>query len=104
MELDRFIELYPRLYHMAEAGSWLSIRDRGLLSASAVLDHFSLEGTARIAFEGRQRPQMMEVLPGRAGAILLRDQKPMPEERLAKALTDGTTPEQWYRLINGKVF
>lgn len=104
MDLQRFIERYPRLYHMAEVGTWPSIRDRGLLSASAVLDLFGLAGRQRTPFETRQRTGMMTVLPGQADAIVLRDQKPMPPDRLVRALPANVSPEAWYRLINGKVF
>ncbi|QVX42022.1 hypothetical protein J4H89_23110 (plasmid) [Ralstonia solanacearum] len=89
---------------MAEAGTWPSIRDRGLMSASAVLDHFGVAGRARNRYETAQRTTKMSVLPQAPGEIVLRDQKPMPPERLERALIDGTTPEEWYRLINGKVF
>lgn len=101
---EKLFEMYPRLYHMAEAGTWESIRERGLLSASAVLDLFHVEGNQRSVYELEHRRQMLSVLPGQPDPIALRDQKPMPPERLRFALTDGTTPEQWYRLINGKVF
>ena len=40
-------ERWPRLYHMAEAGSWPSIKERGLLSTTALLDLFELEGESR---------------------------------------------------------
>lgn len=43
MDLDRLIELYPRIYHMAECGAWDSIRTRGLMSATAVWITSSLE-------------------------------------------------------------
>lgn len=104
MEIEKLIEAYPRIFHMAEAGTWPSIRDRGLMSASAVLDHFGVAGRARNQYEIVQRATKMSVLPQAPGEIVLRDQKPMPAERLERALIDGTTPEEWYRLINGKVF
>jgi len=104
MLLEKLFEMYPKLYHMAEAGTWESIQRRGLLSASAVLDFFHLEGKQRDAYEIEHRREMLSVFPGRPDPIVLRDQKPMPPERLRIALTDGTTPEQWYQLINGKVF
>lgn len=104
MLLEKLFEMYPKLYHMAEAGTWESIQRRGLLSASAVLDLFHLEGNQRSAYELEHRRQMLSVLPNRPDPIVLRDQRPMPPERLRMALTDGTTPEQWYQLINGKVF
>lgn len=104
MDVERLIELYPRLYHMAEEGAWPSIKQRGLMSASAVLDHFDVRGRGRAPYETAQREEKMTVLFGQPGQIVLRDQKPMPPDRLRKALTDGTTPAQWYKLINEKVF
>lgn len=104
MQVDKLIELYPRLYHMAEQGTWQSIQDRGLLSASAVLDHFRIVGVNRDRYESEQRPVKMEVLAGAPASIVLRDQKPMPRKRLLDALQDGITPEEWYRTINAKVF
>ncbi|CBJ35869.1 conserved hypothethical protein (plasmid) [Ralstonia solanacearum PSI07] len=89
---------------MAEAGTWPSIRDRGLMSASAVLNHFGVTGGDRSEYETAHRATKMAVLPQTPGHIVLRDQKPMPPDRLERALIDGTTPEEWYRLINGKVF
>lgn len=104
MNIEQLIARYPRIYHMAEAGTWPSIQQRGLLSASATLDLFGVKGRARAAYEKEQRQTMMEVLPDRADRIVLRDQKPMPPDRLARALTDGTSPAEWYALINSKVF
>lgn len=104
MDVEKLIELHPRLYHMAEAGTWPSIKQRGLMSASAVLDHFGVRGRARDGYETAQRREKLTVLPEQPGQIVLRDQKPMPPERLEIALIDGTTPAQWYKLINEKVF
>lgn len=104
MDPGRIGELYPHLYHMAERGTWPSIRERGLLSSTAVLDTFGIEGVARFPYESRQRVTKVEVLKGHPQSITLRDQKPMPAIRLEKALRDGMTPEAWYRTINSKVF
>lgn len=104
MNIEKLIERYPTLYHMAERDTWPSIQARGLLSATAVLDHFGIKGKQRSVYEASQRREMVTIPPGRLDAIVLRDQKPMPPGRLQKALVDGTTPEEWYRLINGKVF
>lgn len=104
MHVDNLVGTYPQLFHMAERGTWNSIRERGLLSASAVLDLFGVNGRLRRGYEMEQRREMLSVLPGNPDQIVLRDQKPMPPDRLRTALIDGTTPEEWYRLINGKVF
>jgi len=103
MDLKTLIELHPRFYHMAEAGTWPSIKANGLLSTSSVLDRFGISGKAREVFEYEHRPTKMRVGPS-IGGIVLRDQKPMAPDRLVKALSDGTTPREWYRLLNGMVF
>lgn len=104
MDLNKLIELYPRVYHMAERGAWDSIRTLGLMSTTAVLDHLAVGDGARAQYESEHRGHKMDVKAGDPSNIVLRDQKPMPEDRLIKALTNGTTPRQWYELINRKVF
>lgn len=100
MEVDALIKRYPRLYHMAESASWASIRQHGLLSASEVLRRAWSPRAMHSAF----RPEKTSVQVPQIGAIVLRDQKPMSPNRLGMAFTDDTTPEEWYRIINGRVF
>ena len=88
---------------MAEVGTWPSIKKRGLLSTSAALDKLGIQGKERTALESDHRPEKVTIGSG-ANAIVLRDQKPMPPDRIAKALVDGSTPRQWYKFLNGKVF
>ena len=103
-ELSELLRDCPVLYHMAEQGSWPSIRRHGLLSTSALLDLFGLDEASREAAEARRRPEKLVLaLPG-LGTAVLRDQKPMDDPSLRRCLQDGLTPEDWYRLLNGKVF
>lgn len=104
MQLEKLLQRYPFVYHMAEAGTWPSIQRRGLLSTTASLDALGIAGAQRIALESAYRPEMAHLRPGSADDIVLRDQRPMHPRRLAQALPDGVTTEQWYRLINSKVF
>lgn len=104
MNLEKLIELYPRVYHMAERGTWGSIQQRGLMSTTAVLDHLEVADGERARFESEHRSEKMDVRADHPSNIVLRDQKPMPEGRLLQALMNGTTPRQWYELINDKVF
>jgi hypothetical protein len=95
---------FPKLYHMAEAGSWPSIQEHGLLSTSALLALFEVNGDRRKALEASHRPECVSITHGIHGTAVIRDQKPMDDIGLRKALSDGLTPSQWYRILNAKVF
>ena len=107
MATDDLIELfsarYPRLYHMAESGSWRSIRERGLLSTSALLDLFEVTGSQRREIESEWRPKSVSIKHPDHGTAIIRDQWPMPPEHLAAGL-DGVSPQQWYEFLNRKAF
>lgn len=103
MNIEHFISKYPRLYHMAEAGSWASIEQNGLLSTSALLDLFEVTGRERFAIESQWRPQSITIAHHLHGKAVIRDQKPMPPDSLERVLVD-TTPQQWYEFLNGKSF
>jgi hypothetical protein len=96
-------ERYPRLYHMAEAGSWDSIVKHGLLSTSALLDKFGVSGEARQKIESRRREKSFEITHPEHGCAVIRDQKPIIESKLKASLKDFTL-EEWYRLLNSRVF
>jgi hypothetical protein len=100
---EEFILQYPRLYHMAQVGSWPSIERNGLLSTSALLDLFQVAGEAREAIESRHRPKSVTITHQQHGSATIRDQIPMSERALLKCLV-GTTPREWYELLNRRVF
>ena len=103
-ELAELIRDCPTLYHMAERGSWPSIRQHGLLSTSALLDRYGVDGPERDAIEGQRRPEGVTVEYSTFGRIVIRDQKPMDDAGLRLCLLDGLLPEEWYRCLNRKVF
>jgi len=100
---DRLVELYPRLYHMAEEGTWQSIRDRGLLSTTALLDLYGIDGHSRLEIESQHRPESIVIDHHVYGPTVIRDQKPMRESSLRECLIN-MLPREWYELLNGKVF
>lgn len=104
MKLGELITDYPRLYHMAEDGIWPSIQKYGLLSTSALLTLYGYTGTRREQIESEWRPEKVSIPCKGLEDAVIRDQKPMPPHELQKCLLDGMTPNEWYRLINGKVF
>jgi uncharacterized protein DUF7002 len=95
---------YPTLYHMAALGSWPSIQRHGLLSTSALLDLYGLNGTPRQRIEAEHRPSIVRIENPTHGEASIRDQKPMDDRGLLRALQDGITPTEWYRILNSKVF
>ncbi len=104
MTEDELLQNYPRLYHMAEHGSFESIRDRGLLSASALLDLYGVGGNDRLMIEERRRPESIVLTRQGLPDAVIRDNKPMSDSALAKCLQDGLTAYEWYRILNGKTF
>ncbi|MDP8971578.1 MAG: hypothetical protein M3N45_00040 [Actinomycetota bacterium] len=103
MKTERLISRYPTLYHMAEDGSWESIRRHGLLSTSALLDRFEIEDEQRSAIESARRPEIVRIEHPDYGTALVRDNKPMQEKALERCL-HGMTPREWYEHLNGRVF
>jgi hypothetical protein len=83
------------LFHLAEASNQRSIERLGLLSASDLIEHADLPP----AWHEKHRPHRLTLPTG----VVLRDQKPMPPAALKRCLRD-MTPEEWYRLLNSKIF
>ncbi|HZB09628.1 MAG TPA: hypothetical protein VE525_11015 [Rubrobacter sp.] len=103
MTVEEFIARYPRLWHMAEAGAWSSIRTRGLLSTTALLDLFEIRGPERFALESCRRPSSVPITHPDHGTAVIRDNKPLLETVLKRTLV-GMTPREWYETLNGRVF
>jgi hypothetical protein len=101
---EELIQTYPRLWHMAEDGSWDSISKQGLLSTSALLDLYEIDGARRREIESEHRPESIKISRSGFPDAVIRDQKPMSDAALRKCLTDGITPSQWYEILNAKVF
>jgi hypothetical protein len=103
-ELAELLRDCPVLYHMAERGSWGSIRRHGLLSTSALLELFEVAGEEREGVEARRRPESVIIEHPSFGRAVVRDQKPMDDAGLRRSLQGDLTPEDWYRLLNARVF
>ena len=103
MTVEEFCAAYPRLYHMAEAAAWPSIQRHGLLSTSALLDLYEVAEPERSRIERQRRADFIPLAHARHGPLLIRDQRPMTDASLTRALV-GMTPPEWYALLNARVF
>jgi len=103
-ELNDLTSDCPTLYHMAERGSWASIRDRGLLSTSALLDLYGVQEPQRGLIERCHRPSSVELSAQGLPRAVVRDQIPMSDAGLKRCLPARLTPADWYGLLNEKVF
>lgn len=103
MDEKKLIQQYPKIYHVAEAGSWPLIMEHGLLCTSALLVLLDCPSDQREQIEARHRPEKVIFNHPNLGSVVIRDQKPMSDKALIKVLTDGK-PEDWYRILNSKVF
>jgi hypothetical protein len=100
----RILARYPLLYHLTHIDNVESITRRGLLSTSALLDLFGIAGDERRLIEESNRRELVPIVHDVHGKAILRDQKPMDDNGLVRALRDGITPVEWYRLVNRHVF
>jgi hypothetical protein len=104
LEIATLYSRYPLVYHMAALGSWPSIKQRGLLSTSALLDLFEIDADLRHAIETRKRRESVVISHPEYGSATIRDQKPLHDSMLARCLRGRVSVEDWHRLLNGRVF
>lgn len=103
MKTNDLIDFVPRLYHITSAGAWTTIKQHGLLSTTAILDKLGMSGIRRLSIESQRRPKSVVLDHSEHGLFVVRDQKPLPDSKLAKCVV-GCTVEEYYRLLNSKVF
>lgn len=100
MTPDAFAAHYPRLYHMTAAGGAEGIRANGLRTTMQLLEASDADAAMVEAVAFSRRPAEVVLAPG----VTIRDNKVLNETSLAKALTGGLTPRDWYGLLNERVF
>ena len=94
---------YPRLFHMAEAGSWDSVRRHGLLSTRALLELFEVTDPQHSEILRRRRAASVELTHRVHGTAVVRDQIPLNEGLLRSCLVEMTL-EEWLEILNSRVF
>jgi hypothetical protein len=87
------------VFHMVDQANWQSVAQRGLLSASMLIDELP-DIEQRADLKRRFRPSTLVLQTG----CRLRDQRPMPPACLARCLDQPLQPADWYALVNDRVF
>jgi len=103
-DLEELILDCPILYHAASQGSWRSIRDHGLMSTSALLDRYEIQGKQRKDIEESRRPAEILISHDNLPNATIRDQLPMDDLGLRRCLPEYLNPSDWYKILNQKVF
>ena len=104
VETSDLIELCPHLYHVTACDNWESILQHGLLPVSALLERFEDDDGERGKRERRHRSGSETLEHPEHGRAILRDQKPLNESMLRHCLLDDLMPEDWYQILNQRVF
>lgn len=103
MDVGELIDRYPRLFHLAEAGSAPAISEHGLLPAEEIVSTSALGPDEQAAILSRPRPRALTIEHPVLGRATLRDQTPLRAHILDKVLTDMTA-RQWLSALNERVF
>lgn len=103
MERDDLIGLHPQLFHMAEAGSWPSIRKYGLIPTEKIVRTSNLDGPSQSALLDERRPESVQFDHPELGLVVIRDQGPLNLTLLEPKLIDVTVQE-WLQTLNNRVF
>jgi hypothetical protein len=100
---EELVHHYPVLHHMAEPGSWEAIRRIGLRTTRQLVEECGLPPDAAAEVLGRRRERAVLLRHPVVGPVTVRDQGPLVERNLARALSD-TTPQEWLALLNDHAF
>lgn len=103
MNRDDLIARSPRLFHMAEAGSWPLIQQNGLLTTEHLVRSAQLPKDVESELLEQRRAVSTRFVHPLYGDVVIRDQGPLNLTHLQGALTDVTV-EEWLGILNSRVF
>ncbi|NHT16136.1 hypothetical protein [Cellulomonas sp. IC4_254] len=102
MDREHFVDLYPRLFHMAVDGAWPSVQERGLLSTAALVDLYDPPPAVRAQILNGVRRTSVALQHDGLPDVLVRDQRPL--KFIDQCLLPGTTLQEFLDALNGRVF
>lgn len=102
MEIEKFIERCPFLYHLTSKQNAKSIIEgKVLYSANTLIDMSKNKTDKEVKTHKRFKHYLLNIDDNE---ILLRDQRPISEKALAKCLTDGWSVADFLFHLNNRVF
>lgn len=102
MDAAQLASLHPTLYHMAEDGTWPTIRERGLLSTQAIVDLYQPDEETSATVLSSVRRTKITLTSADLGDITIRDQ--IPAKFLEECMHDGVDPAEYLDALNSRVF
>lgn len=103
MTPEDLARLHPRLHHLTLPAAVEGIRRHGLLPPLALLDLFEADEATRARVLAR-RPERMRLCHPVHGEAVVTDNAPLNDQKLARVLDDGLTPDDWRRMLAERVF
>jgi hypothetical protein len=93
VNVERLVTLYPRLYHMAHAGSWPAIRDHGLMTTTQIVDACMPSPDVRTEILGSRRTRSVSLTHPDLGRVVIRDRVvDVPADRGVPVRGDPPSP------------
>jgi hypothetical protein len=98
-------QTYPRVYHVALARNQRLIARHGLRSTATLLNLAEpAQASRRRSLESARRATLAELPLADGTKAYLRDHLPINDKQLRRLLEPGTTLEDWYCLLNSRLF
>jgi hypothetical protein len=105
MDSAEFAKEFPRLFHVALTRNQRLIARHGLRSTAVLLNLADpAQASRRRSLESARRATIAELPLVDGTKAYLRDHLPISDQKLRKVLEPGTTLEDWYRLLNSRLF
>jgi hypothetical protein len=105
MDTSDFVAKHPRLYHVALARNARQIARHGLKSTTVLLNLADPgQASRRASLESSRRATVAELQLADGTKAYLRDHLPINDKQLRSRLEPGMTVEDWYRLLNARLF
>ncbi len=104
MTADELAKMHPILFHVTDANNWPSIQKHGLLSTKCLLDLFEIPPDLSLELSTKKRFKSIPITHPIHGTAMLTDNIPLNDKCLSERLDDGLTLEDWYLMLNSRVF